>query len=54
MERHAWFAANPYTWNGHTPHLNLVNDDLTLTPTGQAFDRTLSQLEALRVSSREN
>ncbi|MEX5600831.1 glycosyl hydrolase [Pseudophaeobacter sp. C1-32P7] len=54
VERHAWFAANPYTWNGHTPHLNLVNDDLTLTPTGQAFDRTLSQLEALRVSSREN
>ncbi|WP_417701991.1 glycosyl hydrolase [Pseudophaeobacter sp.] len=54
VERHAWFAANPYTWRGHTPQLNLVNDDLILTPTGQAFDSVLSRLDTRRVSSREN
>jgi hypothetical protein len=54
VERHAWFAANPYTWHGHNPQLNLVNDDLTLTATGRAFDRILSRMEALQVSSREN
>lgn len=50
VERHAWFAANPYTWQGHIPKLHLVNNDLSLTPTGRAFDRVLSRVSSQRVS----
>ena len=51
VERHAWFAANPYPWKGHSPQLNLVSNDLSLTPTGRSFDQTLSQIQARQVSS---
>ncbi len=51
VERHAWFAANPYDWGGETPELHLVRDDLSLTPTGVAFDRELSRLQARQVAS---
>ena len=51
VERYAWFAANPYPWKGRTPEINLVKNDLTHTPVGQAFDRTLSRISGVRVSS---
>ncbi|WP_298293408.1 glycosyl hydrolase [uncultured Litoreibacter sp.] len=53
VERHAWFAANPYKWNGQTPRLNLVNNDLTLTATGRAFDRVLGQIGSRHVSAND-
>ena len=51
VERYAWFAANPYPWKGRVPKLNLVNDNLTPTPVGQAFDRTLSKISGVDVAS---
>ncbi len=44
VERHAWFAANPYPWKGAVPKINLVDDHLRPTPAGQAFRRVLSEL----------
>ncbi|OOY11371.1 hypothetical protein BMG00_16780 [Thioclava marina] len=44
IERHAWYAANPYQWNGRQPQINLVNDKLEPTPVGYAFDRTVSRI----------
>ncbi|WP_038078728.1 glycosyl hydrolase [Thioclava pacifica] len=44
VERHAWYAANPYQWNGRQPQINLVNDKLEPTPVGYAFDRTVSRI----------
>lgn len=52
VERYAWFAANPYPWKGRTPEINLVKNDLTNTPVGQAFDQTLGRISGVRVSSR--
>jgi len=51
VERHAWFAANPYNWKGHRPQINLISHNLQLTPTGRTFDRVLSSMHARRVSS---
>ncbi|WP_371223211.1 glycosyl hydrolase [Roseovarius sp. 2305UL8-3] len=51
VERYAWFAANPYPWNGRVPKINLVEDNLTPTPVGQAFDRTLSRISGVNVAS---
>lgn len=42
VERHAWFAANPYPWRGATPAINLVDNDMRPTPLGTAFARILS------------
>lgn len=39
VERHAWFAANPYPWGETTPHINLLSDTLKPTPIGVAFER---------------
>lgn len=44
VERHAWFAANPYPWNGQPPAINLVSDNLAPTPIGRSFDRVLSRI----------
>ena len=41
VERHAWFAANPYPWGSTVPEINLISDDLRPTPTGKAFSRAL-------------
>ncbi len=43
VERHAWFAANPYSWGGTVPQINLLTDDLSPTPLGQAFWDTLKR-----------
>lgn len=42
VERHAWFAANPYRWGNTTPQIHLVHDNLQLTPLGKAFSQTLA------------
>ncbi|WP_417279496.1 glycosyl hydrolase [Celeribacter sp.] len=51
VERHAWFAANPYPYGGAKPQINLVSNTLQPTPVGVAFDRTLSRIGARRVAS---
>lgn len=51
VERHAWFAANPYPWGGMTPRINLVSDRLDPTPVGQAFRRTLARLGDRRLAA---
>ena len=53
VERHAWFAANPYKWKGHQPRLNLVNHDLSPTPTGLAFDQALGAVGARQISQND-
>ena len=42
VERHAWFAANPYPWNGTPPQINLVDEHMNPTPVGLVFDQVLS------------
>ena len=54
VERHAWFAANPYPWKGGTPKINLLDANLRPTPVGKAFDRVLAQLAGDQVASRDN
>lgn len=34
VERHAWFAANPYPWRGTVPQINFVSDDMKLISWG--------------------
>ncbi|MEW2911736.1 glycosyl hydrolase [Leisingera sp. JC11] len=51
VERHAWFAANPYPWQGRAPQINLLRDDLTPTPAGGAFARAVSRAAGLQVAS---
>jgi len=51
VERYAWFAANPYPWDGQVPKINLVDDNLSPTPVGVAFDRVLSQISSVKVAS---
>ncbi|ATG47557.1 glycosyl hydrolase [Celeribacter ethanolicus] len=53
VERHAWFAANPYPYAGGAPQINLVSNTLQPTPVGVAFDRALSRIGARRVASAE-
>jgi len=52
VERYAWFAANPYSWKGRVPQINLVRDDLHPTPLGTAYLKAISargpRLSALR------
>lgn len=46
VERHAWFAANPYPWRGVVPQINLLHDDLSLTDLGVSFMDTLRRRRA--------
>ncbi|MDU8928592.1 glycosyl hydrolase [Alisedimentitalea sp. MJ-SS2] len=50
VERHAWFAANPYPWKGRTPRINLVDAKMNPTPVGRAFDRVLARFGARKVA----
>ena len=50
VERHAWFAANPYDSFG-SAKINLVNNDLSPTPVGVAFDRVISRIATQQVAS---
>lgn len=50
VERHAWFAANPYPWKGRTPRINLVDANLKPTPVGRAFDRVLARVGSRKVA----
>ena len=54
VERHAWFAANPYPWKGRTPRINLVDNNLRDTPVGTSFDRVLSHVGARAIASAGN
>ncbi|MGR3758809.1 glycosyl hydrolase [Roseobacteraceae bacterium NS-SX3] len=51
VERHAWFAANPYPWQGRAPAINLVRNDLKPTPVGRAFTRAVSRAAGRQVAS---
>ena len=51
IERHAWFAANPYPWKGRVPQINLVDNNLRPTPLGRAFDAVLSGRAPAQVAS---
>lgn len=46
VERHAWFAANPYPWRGTVPQINLLEENLALTPLGVSFLETLKRRRA--------
>lgn len=51
IERHSWFSANPYPWNGRAPAINLIDDNLVPTSVGQAFNRVLSRIGSEQISS---
>lgn len=53
VERHAWFAANPYSWHGRTPSINLVDDQLRETPVGVAFQQALASTMSRQVAQLE-
>jgi hypothetical protein len=42
VERYAWFAANPYSWRGAVPEINLVDDEMRQTSLGATFEAVLS------------
>lgn len=50
VERHAWFAANPYRWKGVTTPTNLVRDDLAPTAVGTAFEQIAARLGGARIA----
>ncbi len=54
VERHAWFAANPYEWGGHTPEVNLFDANMRPTPVGLAFNRVLNAVGSIDVASLTN
>ncbi|WP_235857722.1 glycosyl hydrolase [Marimonas lutisalis] len=51
VERHAWFAANPYPWKGGTPKINLVDSNLAPTPVGVAFNDVVRRVSARGLAS---
>ncbi len=51
VERHAWFAANPYPWRGRAPQINLVDNNLRSTPIGVAFSQALNDAKARQTAS---
>lgn len=51
VERHAWFAANPYPWKGRTPKINLVDNNMQYTSLGKVFDDVLSGRAPQKVAS---
>jgi hypothetical protein len=53
IERHAWFAANPYPWKGRAPQINLVDNNMRPTPVGAAFADIISGRAADRVASAD-
>ncbi|MDA7430551.1 glycosyl hydrolase [Primorskyibacter aestuariivivens] len=53
VERHAWFAANPYPWKGTPPKINLVDHNMERTPLGVAFDEVLSGRAPEQVASAD-
>jgi len=53
VERHAWFAANPYDWGGQILRLNLVDDNLQLTSLGATFVQVLEQRGWIAVAAAD-
>jgi len=53
VERYAWFAANPYPWQGGSPKINLVDNDLRPTPVGRVYERTMATFAGVKVASAE-
>lgn len=54
VERHAWFAANPYPWPGGAPAINLIDNRLRETPLGQAFRQALAETAPRRLAMLQN
>ncbi|MDJ0824177.1 MAG: glycosyl hydrolase [Rhodobacter sp.] len=54
VERHAWFAANPYPWKGRRPEINLVDDGLRPTAVGEAFEEVVSRTGPKRIAALRN
>lgn len=54
VERHAWFAANPYDFEGAHPRVNLFDARMQSTPVGAAFRRVLSALASRRIASLDS
>ena len=54
VERHAWFAANPYKWNGVTTPSNLVDDQLNTTTVGAAFEKAAARFSRMKVADAAN
>lgn len=50
VERHAWFAANPYPWHGQVPEINLVDNQLRPTPVGRAFQQALAEAASRQIA----
>lgn len=50
VERHAWFAANPYPWQGRAPAINLIDNQLRETPVGLAFRQALAETNSRQVA----
>ena len=51
IERHAWFAANPYPWKGRAPQINLVDKKMRPTPLGVVFNDVISGRSPKQVAS---
>lgn len=51
VERYAWFAANPYPWEGQVLPVNLVDNNLKPTPVGAAFERAVSLASGVELAS---
>jgi len=51
VERHAWFAANPYQWGRVTPKINLVDNDLRLTSLGRTFEAVSQRVGGMQVAA---
>ncbi len=51
VERHAWFAANPYPWGNRVPQINLVDDNLRPTAVGRAFAETIKAIGPRELAS---
>ena len=54
IERHAWFAANPYPWRGQVPPINLVDNQLRPTPVGRAFQQALAESASRQVAQLQD
>lgn len=54
VERHAWFAANPYTELGPAPQINLLDRNLRPTLVGAAFEEVLRAVASVRVASADD
>ncbi|SIS94983.1 Glycosyl hydrolase catalytic core [Roseivivax lentus] len=53
VERHAWFAANPYPWKGKAPQINLVDHNMRPTSLGKVFTDLVASRAPEQIASAE-